>query len=215
MQKYYTGVGSRETPEHILPIMTELAYQLERKGWILRSGGAWGADEAFQRGVKNYSNIFLPYKHFRKAEGITGTYLDDRQLVAEAMYIMSKHKGHPQWDNWLNNASQLSNVKLHTRNVFQVLGSDLKTPSKFLVCYTRDGACTYDETSYASGGTGTAIRLASIFGVEVFNLKREDHLLRITTWIEEMKNEEALKLQNFLEQKKEPEVKNNSRYRLK
>lgn len=189
MPKFYTGVGARDTPDKYLTIMTDLAYHLDKQGWILRSGGAIGADEAFQKSVQDYSNIFLPHKSFRKGDGIEGVYIDDRDLISEAMYIMSKHKGHPHWEHMINSPSQLNNVKLHTRNVFQVLGADLRSPSNFLVCWTRDGACSYDETSYASGGTGTAIRLASVFNVPIFNLAKAEHELRIQQWIEKMKAE--------------------------
>lgn len=44
---FYTGIGSRQTPPEILKMMTKIATQLESKGWVLRSGGAEGADEAF------------------------------------------------------------------------------------------------------------------------------------------------------------------------
>lgn len=195
MAKYYTGVGSRETPEQILKMMTDLAYHLSLQGWTLRSGGAWGADEAFQKGVTDYSNIFLPYKNFRKDEGIQGRWINDPELTSQAMYIMSQKKGHPHWEHWLNNNSQASNVRLHMRNVFQVLGENLNDPAKFLVCWTRDEACTYDETSYATGGTGTAIRLAHIYGVPVFNLSKLEHKIRIENWINELKEESLKKIE--------------------
>jgi len=44
--------------------------------------------------------------------------------------------------------------KLHGRNVKQVLGDDLKTPSDFLLCWTKEGKDV--------GGTRTAIVLAGI-----------------------------------------------------
>lgn len=190
MQKLYTGVGSRETPEEYLKIMTELAYYLDRTGWTLRSGGSWGADEAFQKGVsKDFSNIFLPKPNWRKEDGIIGRCIDDTELIREAMYIISKYYIHEDWDRILNSRgdSALMTVKLHTRNVFQVLGENLRNPSKFFVCYTHDGAITIDETSRDTGGTRTALRLACVFNVPIFNLARPDHKLRIINWIEEMK----------------------------
>src|SRR5678815_2257413 len=63
---YYTGVGSRSTPPEVLAIMTKLAYRLEKNGLMLRSGGAEGADSAFERGVSEDENkeIFLPWRGF-------------------------------------------------------------------------------------------------------------------------------------------------------
>jgi hypothetical protein len=194
-EKFYTGVGSRETPAEYLAIMTELATYLNKTGWTLRSGGSWGADEAFQKGVSNYSNIFLPRLNWRKEDGIVGRFIDDTELVREAMYIVSKFDLHEDWDNLLNSRGDggLMTVKLHTRNVFQVLGDNLRNPSKFLVCYTNDGAIDLSEMTRGTGGTRTAMRLACHFNVPIFNLKRPEHKLRILNWIEEMKEKDLKK----------------------
>ena len=50
--KYYTGIGSRETPKDIMQLMSKLAYKLASEGYILRSGAAQGADTAFEEWVK-------------------------------------------------------------------------------------------------------------------------------------------------------------------
>ena len=44
---YYTGIGARTTPNDVLKDMTNIASNLEQSGFILRSGGANGADSAF------------------------------------------------------------------------------------------------------------------------------------------------------------------------
>lgn len=47
----YAGVGSRSTPPSILKLMHAFAKLVAGKGdWILRSGGAIGADLAFELG---------------------------------------------------------------------------------------------------------------------------------------------------------------------
>lgn len=209
--KFYTGIGSRETPEEYLNIMTELSYYLNKKGWTLRSGGSWGADEAFQKSVTDYSNIFLPTSYFRKNEGIKGVCISDKELIREAMYIVSKYNLHENWDNLLNSKGGLTSLQMHTRNVFQVLGTDLKSPSKFVVCYTRDKACTLDEITKDTGGTRTALRLACHLNVNVFNIAREDHKLRIVNWIDEMRKEELEleKLQKYLS------LNNNNQKKIK
>ena len=47
---YYAGVGSRETPLDVLKTMWKIGNYLATKGYTLRSGGAKGADTAFENG---------------------------------------------------------------------------------------------------------------------------------------------------------------------
>lgn len=61
--RYYTGIGSRKTPDSICLLMTKIASLMSKKGFILRSGGATGADSAFELGSLK-SDIFLPWKEF-------------------------------------------------------------------------------------------------------------------------------------------------------
>ena len=65
--KYYTGVGNRNTPADILEDMEQIARVFARLGWVLRSGGANGADSAFELGcdIENgLKEIYLPWKGF-------------------------------------------------------------------------------------------------------------------------------------------------------
>ena len=62
---YYSGIGSRQTPQHIIDNMIITAEWLATEGYILRSGNANGADVAFGIGcdsVNGSSEIYLPYK---------------------------------------------------------------------------------------------------------------------------------------------------------
>ena len=54
--------------------------------------------------------------------------------------------------------------KLHARNVCQVLGRDLKTPSRCVLCWTRSAS--------GSGGTGQAIRVANAYKIPVFDFAK-------------------------------------------
>lgn len=150
MSKFYTGVGSRETPFDILSHMTMIAQRLQHE-YILRSGGAQGADSAFEDGAKDNKEIF---------------YASD--ATTEAMEIAKKF--HPAW----NRCSAYAR-KLHGRNAFQVLGRSLDTPSKFLICWTPDGCVSHKTRSINTGGTGTAISIAEAYGVKIFNLKLIEH----------------------------------------
>ena len=47
--KYYAGIGSRETPPGIEPMIEEIVKILNKFGYILRSGGADGSDSMFEK----------------------------------------------------------------------------------------------------------------------------------------------------------------------
>lgn len=173
-QKYYAGIGSRRTPDAILEVMTNLAAKLSERGFILRSGGAKGADTAFEAGANNkiiyYINQFT----------INGKdeYRYNPENLKEARIKMVYHEIHPAWQYLKEYAKEL-----HTRNVFQVLGENLNEPSKFVICWTPDGAETVTECSRVTGGTGTAIKLADTYNIPVFNLRKESTMERIKVFL--------------------------------
>lgn len=151
----YTGIGSRETPPEILAKMTQIATYLASRDYYLRSGGAPGADSAFEDGAGDKKQIFLPWR------GFNGNKSNLFEIHPDAFETASRI--HPAWDR----CSQAAK-KLHARNVHQVLGCNLNDPSEFVVCWTKDGE--------AVGGTATAIKLALHIGISVFNLGSPDGL---------------------------------------
>lgn len=162
---YYAGIGSRETPNSILTIMTKTAHELENNGWILRSGGAKGADQAFERGVSDKSHKEIFYAN---------------SAIPKSYIIASKY--HPSWQ-YLSDYVQ----SLHARNVMQVLGKDLETPVEFVICWTPDGVEEGNKTTRKTGGTGQAIRIASGYGISIINLKNNNSLNRILEIINKYK----------------------------
>lgn len=181
--KYYTGVGSRDTPEHILHIIKQAAAALSRQEYILRSGGADGADKAFADGwwmgllncgFTTRAEIYLPWNKFNnmmKSEALPVAHIpSEYDNYAEAEKIASEI--HPIWDN-LKPAVK----KLHARNVYQVLGKDLNTPSQFLLCYAPI------QGDSVKGGTRTAWEVAKRYGVRCFNLANEKDLKRVEDWL--------------------------------
>lgn len=144
----YTGIGSRSTPADICGIMTNMASFLAKAGYTLRSGGAEGADLAFESGATK-KEIFLPWKG--KRDGIVLS----PEMQDAAMKIASRH--HPFWPN-LKGTSRL----IHARNVAQVLGADLASPTHFVICWTVDGEF--------KGGTAMAMSVAKERDIPIFNL---------------------------------------------
>lgn len=152
MADYYGGIGSRKTPPDILDIMTKLANKLSL-GYVLRSGGATGADSAFERGSNGIKEVFYA-----------------KDATEEAIKLSSKY--HPNWEACSDYAR-----KLHGRNSMILLGEDLVTPVKFVVCWT--------EGSKIKGGTGQALRIAEDFQIPIYNLANDYWLDRVLFFINE------------------------------
>lgn len=175
----YAGIGSRRTPDRALDLIEECAERLCTVGWTLRSGGAGGADTAFENGCMRRlllarcprAEIYLPWPNFN-GHG-PGT-LD--RASDEAFRIAAKY--HPRWP-----LLKPSVRRLLARDVHQVLGRDLDDPVKMVVCWTPDG--TLDGQGPDSGGTGMALRVArgEVPGVAVFNLARPEHWTRIEGFV--------------------------------
>lgn len=163
--RYYAGIGSRETPQPICAFFKDLAYFLgDRYGFCLRSGAADGADKAFESGAPA-RQIFLPWAKFSNHPSHYIT------QPPEAFEISAKF--HPGWGKLREPVR-----KLMARNAMQVLGPDLKTPSEMVCCYTYEGR--------GSGGTGQAIRIATAYGIPVFDFGLFDYAYkRLITYLEE------------------------------
>ena len=156
MGNIYAGIGSRHTPPDVLALMTNVAETLQAKGWHLHSGGASGADEAFERGAGNQKTIFVPWYKFRqRVDGVVLPAYLRRQAEQEASQV------HPAWSKCSQGAR-----KLHARNVAILKGACLDAPVRMVICWTYNG--------YLTGGTALGIRLAQRFNIPVYNLGLPD-----------------------------------------
>ncbi len=184
MKKYYTGIGSRETPKDICKLMEDIAFKLASKDYILRSGAAQGADAAFEKGALAYAEnvdervvlgqIYIPWDSFTTYDEYYKDWykvLDRMPNKKEAEVIASET--HPAWEKCSRGAKLL-----HTRNVYQILGSSLKNPSQFLICWAR-----LDKHGNIKGGTATAWNLAQKYNVPCFNLINEEDKQRLINFV--------------------------------
>lgn len=152
----YTGIGSRKTPVGALKDMQDIGSYLAKCGWTLRSGGAGGADSAFERGCDSSNGkkeIFIPWNGFNNRwrnnkTVITGANEFSKEIAAQF---------HPNWAACSRGARSL-----HARNVCQILGFSLDKPSYVVICWTPKGS--------GSGGTGQAIRIARHYEIPVIDL---------------------------------------------
>lgn len=177
---HYTGVGSRETPNDILKLMNQVAYRMAELGYTGRSGSAAGADAAFEQGYFEYQNFkatkntlanfeaYLPWKGFSDiTEDRVHIVTPNLNNYQEACDIAATI--HPIYHKLKRGAKAL-----HTRNVYQVLGLDLNTPSKVLFCYAQPTYNKQGELTGVKGGTDTAVQLAMRHGIKIYNFYFEE-----------------------------------------
>jgi hypothetical protein len=154
--RFYAGVGSRETPPEMLHWMTWAARALAAQGWILRSGHADGADEAFETGANGRAEIFLPWRTYNHETPVRGKRFDFPDAIA---YTIAEEV-HPSWYK-LGSGGRA----LHARNCHIVRGPQLLNSdqfSRFVLCWTEEGK--------RRGGTATSIRMANKLNIPVMNL---------------------------------------------
>lgn len=170
MTKKYAGIGSRETPEQILQLFEELAFKLGKDDWVLGTGAATGADQAFMRGAAQSDSwmlLYLPWPGYEKE--VIKKYNQHSVTIKNAgedPFGKEMLRFHPRGSS-LPNAVK----KLHARN-----GAIIRD-SRFVVCWTPDGKI--------SGGTGQGIRIAEYLGIEVINAGDEEGYRRITKFVNE------------------------------
>lgn len=155
--KYYAGIGSRETPPKVLEQMAKIGFFLAECGYVLRSGGAQGADSAFERGcneAQGVKQIWQPNRgYFPLHEWAT----DEASEVCWE-YPLEKMRAHT--------------ISLITRNMYQVFGDDegVRAPVDFVVYWSKGNPL---EQGVDSGGTRYAVRVAHKHGIPTYNLRTQ------------------------------------------
>lgn len=176
MSKYYTGVGSRQTPPDVLALMERAARWLLWRDWTLRSGHAAGADRSFERGANGEADVYLPWPGFGQSpyEDDLGAPVIGRAVTPTLFALETNYRRLVELgirrDGMANNAV----VKLHGRNVCQVLGhEDDSPPARFVLCWCKE------PDGKPQGGTATAVLLARQQGIEVINLWHAEQRARL------------------------------------
>jgi hypothetical protein len=173
----YTGIGSRRAPPNALALMEALAERLAGAAWTLRTGLSPGADQAFYRGALRGGGaveLYLPCPGFEAGARLEGG--------GEKVHVLSRPSSsacelaarfHPSWERL-----SAGERRLLARDAHEVLGADLRSPSRFVACWTPDGSL--DGARLFDDGTGQALRIASDAGIPVFNLARPEHVRELS-----------------------------------
>jgi hypothetical protein len=189
---FYTGVGSRTAPLYIMYMLSELSMIFEQKGYILRSGCAFGADAALEDVLlypQYTSEIYIPNKQYPKNVDTTfkpnyvvpqdkfGNSFDGK--YRQAMRLIHDHGIIGK--AWRNCKEYIMNF--HNASIFQVLGLDLQTRSKFTLAYTPNGEKDPRQTTVNTGGTATAIHTSYVYNINVYNLGDDVDYMRLLIFI--------------------------------
>lgn len=167
----YAGIGPRNTPLEVCEQMVHVAKQMDEQGWIVRSGHAQGADQAWACGhAPENREIYLPWHSFNiVGELPAGFQVSPVTPQLEAVARVA-HRG---WDN-LRQGGQ----KLMMRNVSIILGHNLDDPVQFVAYWS--------PQRKVQGGTGNAVHLASLYGIPSFNIAFEEDQQGMSSFVDSL-----------------------------
>ncbi len=149
----YAGIGSRETPQDVLKLMRELGVWYARHGKVLRSGGATGADMAFEKGCD------------RENPTLKTIWTADEEIPKWA--FREAREFHPAWDR-LGEYGR----RLHARNTLIVLDKETAKPAvDFVLFWTKK-----NSKGEWRGGTSQALRIAEAYGIPAYDVGRYQNL---------------------------------------
>lgn len=153
-------------PLSVCETMVHAAREMDKLGWIVRSGHAQGADQAWELGHHlARREIYLPWNGFNDGYG-PGVFVSPPSPALAAVAALV----HPRWDYLKDGAK-----KLMMRNVSIILGHNLNDPVKFVAYWSPDRK--------VQGGTGNAIKLAQSYNIPTFNIGFEDEQEAMTEFI--------------------------------
>lgn len=154
----YAGIGHRGTPEKVRDMMTNIGSQLAKMGFILRSGNALGADQAWEEQVpKKMKEIFIIEKKPVCPHGIVVDTITQEQWD----FVVSHYHGGSGPFGRLSAYVQY----LFMRNLNILCGKDLDDKVDF-VAYWHEG-------EHCDGGTGHTIAMAKTLEIPCFNIWSE------------------------------------------
>lgn len=152
-------------------MMIDIAKYLASSGWTLRSGGARGADTAFEAGAisnNGKKHIYLPQSPFNNHRVGGDNFLltpDEKRLARnELSFDILTH--FDKMKPFAKNA--------HARNYFQIHGRKPEKKSQMIIYW-----CEEDGMGQPTGGTRTAVLLAREAGIPDFNLKHKAVALEV------------------------------------
>lgn len=161
--------GNEQPPPAVMAVLQRLVPELENRGFIIRSGGMRGIEDAVE-GLARNIEVHLPWKGFDQKES-KFTFTTD-----EAKEFAKRH--HPTWSS-LKPVMQ----SFFAKNVRLVLGKDLRSPTQIVIIWSDDGVECVRERTARTGMAGHTLSIAAELKIPVFNLHRPDAEQRIMQYL--------------------------------
>lgn len=191
----YAAVGSREAPADICKIIYRLGKILCDKGWHGMSGEAPGCDYFFHAGAKtskHYKHVgftaIIPWQGFESQGGLRVYARPGNNIITLAQ------TGWERRAYWIGIGARGTDaglgrggIALHSRNALQVLGENMQTKVRMLICYAKP----VGKTGKVKGGTNTAVVLAIHYKIPIINLAIPEGLTRALKMIHDHESKEA------------------------
>lgn len=163
--KAYTVAAPREMPAEVLEQFAKIARKMDALGYTVRTGGGDGADDIVAQNAAKIE-LYLPWKKFNGKVGVVEKPTEEAQALAK--------KAHPAYDK-VKETVQL----LIARASHLVLGTNLRDPVKFIVCYSEDGVEEAAKRTAKTGPAGQLITIAKEHNIPIFNLKNGNAMSRL------------------------------------
>lgn len=199
--------------------MYEIAFQLGMLGWELRTGDAEGSDKAFLQGAiqAEKEGGTEPWVYTAKDVMKDGKCMG--LALKSVLYFHPMAYRLSDYVTCIHGRNLLQVVGMETQDwyrekrdealearkgkAFKILPRELRFnsdsdwvenlpeeyKSRFVICWTPDGATEADHTGRETGGTGQAIRIANIMGIPVYNLKNKECQEALDNLMEKIKQE--------------------------
>jgi len=193
--KRYAGIGSRETPPDVMKTSVIFANILTELGYALYSGGCpKGMDMACLKGAYRHSS-FDKSKHriYLSWNGMSDLY----HLPAAGLYDAQRFPNYEEagaiglrmrgvWDGLGRGG-----IAHHSRNPYQVLGDDLKSPVDFVYTW----APPVGKNGNVKGGTATAVKLALENNIPVYNMYYDEVRERVEHFVASVLTQRRMSVQ--------------------
>jgi len=186
-RRFVAIVGSREAPEEALAMARGLGRALTDRSIAVSSGDADGMDLAGYEGALTSpsfdlvgARIFLA-KHCVHYQTRPPRYADER-IFFDASQFYNWEEAQQYAFEARGSFERLGpyGIALHTRNAYQILLDDLKSPVGSVVYWARP----IGKKGQVKGGTNTAVQIARRFNVPQVNLYTDEGMRKIESYIE-------------------------------